>query len=237
MPETVVLLHGFGGTRRAWDPVLSHLDAERYRPLALDLRGHGEHAAARPVDFPRAVADVLASAPERFALCGYSLGGRVALHAALAAPERVSRLVLVATTAGIEDDEARAARRAADEAFADELETLDAAAFAERWMAQPVFAGTPVAAAHPWREDLLRTPPSALAVALRGLSPGVMEPVWHRLGELHMPTTVIAGGRDTKYLAIAKRLVAALPDARMVVIPDAGHGLPREAPEALAAAI
>ena len=44
MPETVVLLHGFGGTHRAWDGVIERLPPERYRPLALDLPGHGEYA-------------------------------------------------------------------------------------------------------------------------------------------------------------------------------------------------
>ena len=47
MPESIVLLHGFGGTRHAWDGVVAHLDAQRYRPLALDLPGHGSAAAGR----------------------------------------------------------------------------------------------------------------------------------------------------------------------------------------------
>jgi 2-succinyl-6-hydroxy-2,4-cyclohexadiene-1-carboxylate synthase len=100
--ETAVLLHGFGGTRRAWDGVIERLPPEPYRPLALDLPGHGEYAdATPPISFAGCVEHVLARAPERFALCGYSLGGRIALHVALTAPERVSRLVLVSTTAGI----------------------------------------------------------------------------------------------------------------------------------------
>src|SRR4051794_14771243 len=118
MLETVVLLHGFAGTRRTWDGVVDRLAAERYRPLALDLRGHGAAAARRPIDFAACAGDVLAAAPERFVLAGYSLGGRIAQHVALAAPERVERLMLVSTTAGIEDAGERAARRAADEALA-----------------------------------------------------------------------------------------------------------------------
>jgi pimeloyl-ACP methyl ester carboxylesterase len=95
VPTTVVLLHGFAGTRRAWDPVVERLDRERYTPLAPDLRGHGDARDARPVSFEACVADVLAVAPARFVLCGYSMGGRIAQHVALAAPERVERLVLV----------------------------------------------------------------------------------------------------------------------------------------------
>ena len=114
----LVLIHGFAGTGRAWDPVLERLDAQTYRAVAPDLRGHGAAGAARPVSFAACAADVLAAAPAPLTLCGYSLGGRIALHAALAAPERVARLVLVATTAGIDDPGERAARRASDEELA-----------------------------------------------------------------------------------------------------------------------
>ena len=238
MAETVVLLHGFAGTRRAWDLVAARLDPERYRPLALDLRGHGEARDARPVTFAACATDVAAQAPERFVLCGYSLGGRVALHVALAHRERVRRLVLVATTAGIEDPARRAERRAADERLAADTERGTIEAFAERWSRQPLFAGTPRAAAAIWREDLLRNDPRALAAVLRGIGAGAMEPLWDRLGELGgLPVTIIAGERDGRYAALGRRLAAALPGARMLIVPGAGHGLPREAPQAVAAAI
>src|ERR671920_542417 len=143
MAETVVLLHGFAGTRHGWDLVAERLHPERYRPLAIDLRGHGDARDARPITFAAVVDDVAAAAPERFVLCGYSLGGRVALHVALAHPERVSRLVLVASTAGIEDAQLRAERRRADEELATETERGGIEDFAERWMRMPLFAGTP----------------------------------------------------------------------------------------------
>jgi 2-succinyl-6-hydroxy-2,4-cyclohexadiene-1-carboxylate synthase len=238
MAETVVLLHGFAGTRHAWDLVADRLDPERYRPLALDLRGHGEARDARPITFPACVEDVAAQAPDRFVLCGYSLGGRVALHVALAHPERVSRLVLVASTAGIDDPALRAERREADEKLADETERGSIEAFAERWMHQPLFAGTPPGAAAHWRADILRNDPAALAAVLRGLGAGAMEPLWDRLGELDgTPVTIIAGERDGRYAAIGRRLAGALPGARLLLVPGAGHGLPREAPQAVAAAI
>ena len=114
MPESIVLLHGFGGTHHAWDGVVAHLDAQRYRPLALDLPGHGSAAAAPgEITFAGCVAGVLERSPERFILCGYSLGGRIALQIALAAPGRVKRLVLVSSTAGIEDAGEREQRRRA----------------------------------------------------------------------------------------------------------------------------
>jgi 2-succinyl-6-hydroxy-2,4-cyclohexadiene-1-carboxylate synthase len=235
--ETVVLLHGFGGTRRAWDGVAALLPSSRYRPLALDLPGHGEAAdAPRPITFAGCVEHVLARAPERFALCGYSQGGRIALQVALAAPQRVARLVLVATTAGIEDDAERAERRRSDAALADELERGPYEEFIERWRAQPLFAGEPREVGALARADQRRNRPEALAAVLRGIGSGAMEPVWGRLRELAMPVTILAGERDAKFQALGRRMAELLPDARLLVVPG-GHGLPLENPGAVARAL
>jgi 2-succinyl-6-hydroxy-2,4-cyclohexadiene-1-carboxylate synthase len=216
---------------------VGHLDRERYTPLAFDLRGHGSAAGVRPITLDACVEDVLAAAPPRFILSGYSMGGRIALHVAARAPARVARLVLVATTAGIEDEGERAARLAADAALARGMEegTLDA--FVATWTAQPLFAGTPADVRAAWEADLRRNEPAALAAALVGLSQGAMESMWDRLPALDIPATVVVGTRDTKYVAIAERLVATLPQASLVTVPNAGHGLPREAPAAVAAAV
>jgi 2-succinyl-6-hydroxy-2,4-cyclohexadiene-1-carboxylate synthase len=227
--DPVVALHGFAGTGATWDGVAG-VD------LAPDLPGHGAAAEVRPVSFAGCVESVLAAAPERFVLAGYSMGGRVALHVALAAPERVSRLVLVATTAGIEGAAERAERRHADEALAAEVEDAPIAVFADRWMALPLFAGDPPAVREVWRRELLRQDPRGLAAALRGIGTGAMDPLWHRLGELTTPATVLAGERDAKFVALGERLAAGLGTS-LVVVPGAGHGLPREAPDAVAAAI
>jgi 2-succinyl-6-hydroxy-2,4-cyclohexadiene-1-carboxylate synthase len=238
MPETLVLLHGFGGTHRAWDPVLPELDHERYNPIVPDLRGHGTKSDVRPVSFDGCVADVLAAAPDTFTLCGYSMGGRIAQLVALAAPERVTRLVLVATSAGIEDPEVRAERITADRALADAIEDMTPEAFADRWQAQPIFAGTPPEAAAFWRADLLRSAPRGLAEAMREIGGGAMEPFWDRLPELTMPVTIVAGGRDTKFARWATdKYPTLIPHAEVHILDDIGHGIPREAPAELAAII
>jgi 2-succinyl-6-hydroxy-2,4-cyclohexadiene-1-carboxylate synthase len=235
--KTLVLLHGFSGTRHAWDGVVAALDRERYRPLALDLPGHGEASAvAGPITFDSCVAAVLDASPERFALCGYSLGGRVALHVALAAPERVSRLVLVSCSAGIEDDAERAARRSSDERLAPELESVPFERFIEAWRTQPLFAGDPPEVGKRAREDQRRNDPLALAKVMRGLGTGEMTPLWDRLGELEMPCTFVAGERDAKFRAIGERIVELMPDAKLVVIPG-GHALALESPAELGSAI
>lgn len=229
--EPIVALHGFAGTGRAFDAVGVEL-------LAPDLPGHGSAGGVRPVDFAACVARVLDAAPPRFALAGYSMGGRIALHVALAAPERVARLVLISTTAGIEDAAQRAARRHADEALAAEIERGTIEQFVARWSAQPLFAGDPPAAVARWQADMRRNDPAGLAAALRGIGAGAMEPLWGRLGELEMPATVLVGERDARYRALGERLAAALPGAGpSTLVAGAGHGLPREAPDAIAAAL
>ncbi len=234
MPETVVLLHGFSGTRRAWDGVSERLDPQRYRPLALDLPGHGEQAEApRPITFAGCVEHVLARAPERFVLGGYSLGGRLAMHVALAAPERISRLVIISANPGIEDAGERAARRAADRRLADELERIPFEQFIERWRTQPLFADDPPFVGQLARADQRRNRPQALAAVLRGLGTGEMDPLWDRLPSLAMPVTVVVGERDTKFLAIGRRLAGLVPGAGLVVLP-CGHGPLYEHPAELA---
>lgn len=234
---TVVLLHGFGGTHRAWDGVIEKLSPERPRPLALDLPGHGEHAdAERPISFAGCAQHVLGRAPERFALCGYSLGGRVALHVALTAPERVSRLVLVSTTAGIEDAAERAERSKADHRLADELERIPFEEFIERWRKQPLFAADPPAVGALAREDQRRNRPDALAAVLRGIGTGEMAPLWDRLAELTMPVRIVVGDRDTKFQTLSRHMVDLLPEAELSIVPG-GHGLPLENPAAVAGAL
>jgi 2-succinyl-6-hydroxy-2,4-cyclohexadiene-1-carboxylate synthase len=230
-------LHGFGGTHRAWDGVSERLDPERYRPLALDLPGHGARTAhAGAITFDGCVQAVLAASPERFALCGYSLGGRVAQHVALAAPERVTRLILVSTSPGIEDAQERARRRADDRRLADELERSPFEDFIERWRTQPLFADEPPEAGALAREDQRRNDPHALAAVMRGLGTGEMAPLWDRLGELAMPVAIVVGERDAKFRTLGVRMMARAPSAEMVVIPG-GHGLPLESPSELARAI
>ncbi|HMJ01707.1 MAG TPA: 2-succinyl-6-hydroxy-2,4-cyclohexadiene-1-carboxylate synthase [Conexibacter sp.] len=232
-PETIVLLHGFTQTGRSWQPTIAAL-GERYRALAPDLRGHGAAAAARPVDFASVRGDVLTLAPERFVLCGYSMGGRIALSIALAAPSRIARLVLVGASPGLSDAAERRARRAADEALAAGIEREGIEAFASHWSSLPLFEGQPravVAAAHRTR---LAQDPAGLAAALRGLGTGVMEPLWERLPALTMPVALVVGERDMKYRTIAEQMAAALPDATLHVVPGAGHAVQLEAPKAVA---
>src|SRR5579862_7283141 len=113
----IVFLHGFTHTGASWDPVVAAL-GEGYRALVPDIRGHGAATDLEPVSLAAVLGDLAALAPERFTLAGYSMGGRIALHAALAFGARIERLVLIGASPGLDDPDERRARRAADEALA-----------------------------------------------------------------------------------------------------------------------
>jgi 2-succinyl-6-hydroxy-2,4-cyclohexadiene-1-carboxylate synthase len=236
MPQRLVLLHGFTQTRQSWRRTVAALGG-RYRALAPDLPGHGQAADRRPASFSACTAYVRALAGDRCVLVGYSMGGRIALHAALALPAIVERLVLIGAGPGLADAAERDQRRRADEALADRIEAIGVAAFAEEWGAQPLFAGQDPRVAAAAHADRLRNTPEGLAAALRGLGTGVMTPVWDRLGELAMPVTLLVGERDAKFREIAEHMAATIPAARLEVVPAAGHAVQLERPEAVAAAI
>jgi len=214
MPADLVLLHGFTQTGRSWEPV-RHALAARYRAVAPDLPGHGRFAARRPASFAACDAYLRALGRGRITLAGYSMGGRIALHAALGLADRVERLVLIGASPGLADPRERAARAAADAALADRIEAIGIEAFVREWSAQPLFADMPRGIAEVADADRMRNTAPGLAAALRGLGTGVMPPLWERLGELAPPVELVVGERDEKFRAIAERMHSALPDARL----------------------
>jgi len=233
MHADLVLLHGFTQTGRSWQPV-RHVLGARYRAVAPDLPGHGAFARRRPASFAACDAYVRALTDAPFTLAGYSMGGRIALHAALAVGNRIRRLVLVGASPGLADPQERARRRAADEALADRIEAIGVDAFAAEWAAQPLFAGMPRGIAEQADADRRRNTAPGLAAALRGLGTGAMPPLWDRLAELPMPVDLVVGERDGKFRAIAERMAAAIPAARLHIVPGAGHAVHLEQPAALA---
>ncbi len=229
---TVILLHGFTHTGRSWEPVRAAL-GERYRPLTPDIRGHGDASGREPMTLDAVIGDVAALTPGTFTLVGYSMGGRIALHVGLELRERLERLVLVGASPGIADDAERAARREADERLANEIESLGIEEFAQRWSTNPLLADQP-----DWiGEDRLRSTPSGLARALRGLGTGALPSAWGRLDELRMPVVLMVGERDQKFQAIAREMAPAIAQSELIVVPGAGHAVHLEAPGAVASAI
>ena len=241
--QTTVVLHGFTGSAAAMSPLTSRLPDP---VLALDLPGHGAGPiSSDPADYTvaAAVSGVVAAIAhlESLALVGYSMGGRVALHVALAHPDLVAALALIGARAGIDDASERAKRIAADEALADQIESKGIEWFADYWADQPLFASRrhrlSVEQQAELRAQRLDCDPRGLALSLRGMGAGAVEPVGCRLGELPMPCTLIAGAEDAKFAAIAHEMAATIPQATVCVIPEAGHAAHLEAPDATAAAV
>ena len=251
----VVVLHGFTGSAEAMAPLTSRLapafriadDHERpLRVIAPDLVGHGRSEAP---DYPspyrvQAMADQIAVLAdeiecEAFHLVGYSMGGRVALTLACAAPRRLRSLALIGGTAGIADPDERHRRVEADAARAEQI-TADLSAFVDEWMAHPLFAGQAalgvehLAAA---RAQRLASNPQGLANSLRHGGTGSMTPLHAELGRCEVPTLLVAGIKDTKFCAIAEELAASLPDAAIVRVAAAGHAVHVERPRHAAAAV
>lgn len=231
---TIAFAHGFTQTARSWDVVRDLLERSTgERTEAVDLPGHG--AASTEASDLWASADYLVGNAGSATYVGYSMGGRVCLHAALAHPQTVERLVLIGATAGIEDDEERATRRRSDDALATDIERIGVPSFVDRWLANPLFAGLTDETAQ--RADRLRNTATGLASSLRLAGTGTQQPLWTRLAEIRQPTLLIVGERDTKFRAVAVRMAGALPNADMVVIPDSGHSVHLEQPEATVAVL
>lgn len=234
MTPTVLLLHGFTHTGASWEPVVAAL-GERYRSLTPDIRGHGTASDAVPVTLDAVLDDLeqLTRGVE-VTVAGYSMGGRLALHFALARRTRVRRLVLVGASPGIEDPADREQRRFADAQLAKEIGRSTIEEFARRWAQTPVLAGLPEAALARAHDDRLRNVPAGLARALIGLGTGALPSAWEQLGELSMPVALVVGEQDQKFRKIAERMRELILDCNVVVVSGAGHAVHLEAPERVA---
>jgi 2-succinyl-6-hydroxy-2,4-cyclohexadiene-1-carboxylate synthase len=214
-----VFVHGFTQTSASWEPVTSRMTGDA-RLLQV----------AQAADFV-ATAHALDVGPAEYV--GYSMGGRLCLQLALDRPEAVERLVLVSASPGIDDGADRAARRTADEQLAASIERDGVDAFLERWVAQPLFATLPRDRAG-IAERRAGTTVASLTHQLRVLGQGAQPSNWQRLAHLAAPTLLIVGALDVKYVDIAHRMAAAIPDARVEVIADAGHACHLEQPDTVA---
>jgi 2-succinyl-6-hydroxy-2,4-cyclohexadiene-1-carboxylate synthase len=230
--DAVVLLHGFTQTQRSWGPLAGQL-AANHEVITMDAPGHGD--AADWVAGLWEGAEGMAHAGGQATYVGYSMGGRFALHLALLHPELVTRLVLISTSAGIEDPDERAARRRSDEMLAQRVETEGVAAFVAWWLAQPMWGTLPAGAAG--GKDRLTNTPGGLASSLRRAGAGRQVPLWDRLGGLAMPVLVVAGELDTRYATAAERLGRAIPNAEVAIVAGAGHACHLERPDEVFATI
>ncbi len=237
----LMLLHGFTGCAQSWAHVEPAL-AGRFKLIMPDLLGHGRTdspADAARYRMERCVDDLIAILDrlgvDRINLLGYSMGGRVALAAAIQHPERVASLILESASPGLAALEERNSRAASDNDLADFIEREGIEAFAARWGRMPLFSSQerlPETVRARLHSQRLLNNPTGLANSLRGLGTGVQTPLWERLGELRIPCLSIAGELDAKFVAIARRMAAAIPGAGLAIVEGAGHTVHLEQPEA-----
>lgn len=236
----LLLLHGFAGSGDGWGPRITDALADRHRVLAVDLPGHGRSARADDVAAAgiAEVVEALVRLLDRLEMstttwAGYSMGGRVALAGAALRPERVARLIVESGSPGLRSERERRERRAADEELARMVETEGIAAFVALWESLPLFATQsrlPGSEAEAVRRRRMAQRPEGLAASLRGCGTGSQPSLWEALGRVAAPTLLIAGEEDSKFLAIAERMAAALPDARLRVVAKSGHAVHLEQP-------
>jgi 2-succinyl-6-hydroxy-2,4-cyclohexadiene-1-carboxylate synthase len=205
----------------AWAPV-AELLPQRYPSLALEHRAH---------DYEGRLGEIAAAASPGAALIGYSLGGRLALRAALRDPGRYGALILVGATAGIEDSAERSARREADERLAAWIEQQPIEAVVERWECQPVFSTQSRELVQAQRPSRMSHDPGELAELLRSAGQGALTPVWDQLPQLQAPVLVLAGGLDARYAEAAERIARTCPNGRAELIEGAGHAAHLERPD------
>jgi len=208
--------------------------ARHHQVVRVDAPGHGD-AAELGLDLPTAGA-TYANALGPAVWIGYSMGGRLALHAAVTRPDLVRGLVLVGASPGISDATERTQRRQADEALADEIERIGTAAFIDRWLANPLFAGLGPDNNH--RAQRLTNDPGGLATSLRLAGTGAQEPLWDQLAAITCPVLVVTGADDAKFATIADAMAPRFGGpCTTVAIDGAGHSVHLEQPEAFVEAV
>jgi 3-oxoadipate enol-lactonase len=207
--STVVLVHAFGSSSRAWAPQVRGL-SDRYRMLALDLPGHGD--AAPPFTLDRAVQSVrtkLDEADSNAHLVGISGGAVVALLTCLEHPTEVSSLML---SGGL----ARTPRWFA-------MQRAMARIMPEPLLARALegmYSGGRAEHAHAAAEDFRRCGKQTYLAGLRELSGLDLRP---RLSRVAVPTLVLCGSNDRANVPLSRELAAGIPTAEFRVIPGATH--------------
>jgi 2-succinyl-6-hydroxy-2,4-cyclohexadiene-1-carboxylate synthase len=235
----LLLLHGFTGSSRNWEPLLPYLVTQR-QIIAVDLLGHGRSPSpprANRYSIELIAADMLdlldQLAIEQADILGYSMGGRLALYLATQAPQRVSALILESASPGLKSKDEQLTRRQHDNALAERIEKEGLKAFVDYWESLPLWAsqaGLPAETRETLRQQRLQNDPVGLAYSLRGLGTGAQASQWGRLHRLPMPVLLLAGELDEKFVAINQEMAALIPGAQLEIVPGAGHAIHLERP-------
>ena len=230
----LLLVHGFPLSHEMWTAQLEGL-CDVCRVIAPDLRGFGRSGGDVSSLTMEQLADDLNEFVEALGieapitLCGLSMGGYVALPFVHKYASRVDSLILCDSRSAADSVEAVQARRDnAERVLATGAESIVEAMrpklFAEATRTdRPEVVDVTLA--------MIRgTSPATIAAALRGMA--VRPDMTDTLGRITVPTLVLVGENDViTPVEEMRRMAAAIPNARFVVVPDVGHMAPMEAPE------
>lgn len=242
---TFVLLHGFAGHADSWRAVRSALPADA-NVVALTAFGHDPSSPpAAPIAFEDEVTrivDVVRAQPGPVRLCGYSMGGRLALGVLARAPESIASAVIIGAHPGLTSEEDRRSRAASDAVWIRVLLDEGIASFADKWQAQALFASQsrlPAEALEAQRAVRLRHHAQSLAYAMESLGLAGMPSYWDALAKIEVEVDLVVGALDGKFKALAAKMRARMkPDlAREIVVDDCGHNVMLEQPGVLAAIV
>lgn len=230
-PETpVALLHGVGLDATMWAPVQDALGRES---VAIDLPGHGHQAPLTgPVTLEELASDVLGRLPERSHLVGFSLGALIAQYIARFHPERIKTLTCVSSVCQRTDAERNAVSARLASAEADFRATVEASI--DRW-----YSGTavPPSVVESTRRTLEANDVQSFVHAYRVFALGDRV-IGNELNSIGVPTLAITGELDPGSTPeMTRRLAAAIPGAKAVVVPGVRHMLPVQDADVLARAI
>jgi len=245
----LLVVHGFSGAKEDFADHLDRLGAAGWHVVAPDLRGHGNSDHPEGEDayrFGLFADDLLALADalgwDRFALLGHSMGGMVAQFVALQAPTRVRALVLMDTSSGppegIEPEQVEIGAAVVRQQGMAVLCELQEAQAENDPLATPASVRLrrerPELVEYGHRNTLASAPDMWLSMTTRMLG---QDDRLDRLASLEMPVLVLVGEQDRPFVGSSERMAKAIPGARLVVIPDAGHSPQVENPEAWWAAL
>jgi 2-succinyl-6-hydroxy-2,4-cyclohexadiene-1-carboxylate synthase len=223
-------LHGAVGTAADFRPLAKKLGESAIGTRAVDLWRFLEQGSLPVADFGKALDEDAGGRVFRGSgrsLLGYSMGGRLALHALLEKDHPWQAAVIVSAHAGLEDEAERAARRTNDGAWAAKAFAGDWRRFLDEWNAQPVLGGGAIR--DPGADQQMLGRRQEIARSFVDWSLGAQQPLWDRLGEITVPVLWIAGEKDVKFRGLAERAAALTPNGVLAVAPGAGHRVPWEA--------
>lgn len=236
----LVLVHGFPLDHHMYDAVFEPL-AEQHQVIAIDLRGFGKSEGYREMVPMEMFADDIAAIldaldiSEQINFAGLSMGGYIGWQMWQRHRDRLSRMILLDTRA-IADDEvqARARRMAAEAVLSAGMEDVPVNML-PKLLAKSTMEEKPEVVSA-MTEMILRQDPRGVAAAQRGMAQRPNVESW--LSEITIPTLVISGEHDViSTPEEMKGFAAQIPGAQFVEIPDAGHMVPMENPQAMCDAV